>query len=316
MPASVVALIVASLAAWVLTPIIRVAARRRGLLDEPGERKVHGVAIPRLGGVAIAVAFYLGVVGGLVIETLAGGEGSPRDQLAVVLLGAALVAGIGLLDDLVGLRARVKLSAQIGVSLVVVLLGLSIDHLDGPWGSAALGALSLPLTVAWFVVVMNAMNLIDGLDGLASGVALTAIAAFYLISTSGDLAAPMALVLAAAAGGVIGFLPFNLYPATIIMGDTGAILLGFLLAAAGVTVTQAGSPAAPAWVPVAALGLALGDTAWAIVRRAASGAPIFAPDKRHVHHRLLAVGLSPRTTMLVLWSVSAAFGLIAVITAN
>jgi UDP-GlcNAc:undecaprenyl-phosphate GlcNAc-1-phosphate transferase len=312
---SIAALIVASLAAWVLTPIIRVAARRRGLLDEPGERKIHGVAIPRLGGVAILVAFYLGVSAGLVVETIAGGERASRDQIAVVLLGAALVACIGLLDDLVGMRARVKLAAQIGASLVVVLLGLSIDHLAGPWGSIPLGAWSLPLTVAWFVVVMNAMNLIDGLDGLASGVALIAMAAFYLISTTGGLAPPIALVLAAAGGGVIGFLRYNLYPATIIMGDTGAILLGFLLAAAGVAITQSGSPAA-AWAPVAALALALGDTAWAIVRRVANRTPIFAPDKRHVHHRLLAAGLSQRTTMLTLWLVAAAFALIAVVTAR
>ncbi|MDP9468366.1 MAG: undecaprenyl/decaprenyl-phosphate alpha-N-acetylglucosaminyl 1-phosphate transferase [Chloroflexota bacterium] len=316
MLSSIAALTVASVAAWVLTPVIRVAARRRGLLDEPTERKVHGVAIPRLGGVAIAVAFYLGIAAGLVVETLAGGQRSPTDQIVVVLLGAALVACIGLLDDLVGMRARVKLAAQIGVALVVVLLGLSIDHLDGPWGSFPLGPWALPLTVAWFVVVMNAMNLIDGLDGLASGVALIAMAVFYLVATSGGLATPIALVLAAAAGGVIGFLPYNLYPATIIMGDTGAILLGFLLAAAGVAVTQSGSPGAAVWVPVAALGLALADTGWAVVRRIASGAPILAPDKRHVHHRLLAAGLSQRTTMVVLWLVSAALGLIAVFTAR
>ena len=123
-------------------------------------------------------------------------------------------------------------------------------------------------------------------------------------------------MLAAAAGGVIGFLRYNLYPATILMGDTGAILLGFLLAAAGVAVTQAGSPPAAAWTPVVALGLALADTLWAVVRRAASGAPLFAPDKRHVHHRLLAAGLSQRSTMLVLWLVSAACGLVAVIAAR
>jgi UDP-GlcNAc:undecaprenyl-phosphate GlcNAc-1-phosphate transferase len=315
MLSSIAALIAAAVAAWVLTPIIRVAARRRGLLDEPGERKIHGVAIPRLGGVAIAVAFYLGIAGGLAVESVFGGE-TPRDQIVVVLLGAALVACIGLLDDLVGMRARVKLASQVGVSLVVVLLGLSIDHFYGPWGNLALGAWSLPLTVAWFVLVMNAMNLIDGLDGLASGVALIAMAALYVVGTSGGFATPIALVLAAAGGGVIGFLRYNLHPATIIMGDTGAMLLGFVLAAAGVAFTQSGSPPAFAWTPVVALGLALVDTLWAVIRRVASGAPVFAPDKRHVHHRLLAAGLSQRATMLTLWVVSAGFGLIAVITAH
>jgi len=309
-------LLVALLASWLLTPLVRVTARRRGLLDAPGERKVHDVAIPRLGGVAIAAAVYLGVAAGLVLQSLGASSGSPSSELMVVLVGAALIGSVGLLDDLVGVRARAKLTAQIAVSLLVVVLGLSIDHLDGPWGSILLGGWSVPITVAWFVLVMNAMNLIDGLDGLASGVALAAIGAFFVIATASGEAPPIALVLAATAGGVLGFLPYNLSPATIIMGDTGAILLGFLLAAAGVAVTQGGSPGAAPWAPVIAVGLPLADTAWAILRRLSSGTAIFAPDKRHIHHRLLALGLSQRRTMLLLWLICAGLAGVAVLTAR
>ena len=310
------ALIVALAAAALLTPLVRYVARSQGLLDEPGERTVHDVAIPRLGGIAIAGAFYLGLAAALLVSSAGTSPLREADQLVAVLLGAALIVCIGIVDDLFGMRARAKLSAQIAVAVVVALLSLSIDHLDGPWGSVVLGAWSVPLTVAWFVVVMNAINLIDGLDGLASGVVLIGMGAFYLIASAGGASPPIAAILAAGAGGVLGFLPYNLFPASIIMGDTGSILLGFLLAVAGVAVTQASPPGAPPWVPALALALPLGDTAWAIIRRVLAGAPVFAPDKRHVHHRLLAAGLSQRNAMLLLWGVSALFGLLAVLAAR
>jgi len=307
---------VAVVAGLLLTPLVEYLARRRGLLDEPGERKVHDVALPRLGGIAIAAAFYLGLAAALLFGTPGLKAVHEVSQLLAVLLGAALVVCIGIVDDLLGIRARAKLSAQIAVSLVVVLLGLSIAHLDGPWGRIELGGWSIPITVAWFVVVMNAINLVDGLDGLASGVVLIGMGAFYLISTAAGATPPIAAILAAGAGGVLGFLPFNLFPARIIMGDTGSILLGFLLAVAGVAVTQQGAPSAPPLIPVVVLALPLADTAWAIVRRVASGAPIFAPDKRHIHHRLLAAGLSQRRAMLVLCAISAVLGIIGVAAAH
>ncbi|HEY8771809.1 MAG TPA: MraY family glycosyltransferase, partial [Candidatus Limnocylindria bacterium] len=289
--------------------------RKQGLLDEPDERKVHDVAIPRLGGIAIAAAFYLGLAAALLAGSSGGALLGDPDQVVAVLLGAALIVCIGVVDDLFGMRARVKLSAQIATALVVALLGMSIDRLYGPWGEISTGFWSIPLTVAWFVVVMNAFNLIDGLDGLASGVALAAMGAFLVIASTANVPLSLAAFLGAGAGAVIGFLPFNLYPASIIMGDTGSILLGFLLAAAGVSVTQSGSPGAPPWVPVIVLGLPLVDTAWAVFRRVVARAPIFAPDKKHVHHRLLTMGLSQRSAMLVLWAISAAcaaLGLLAV----
>lgn len=311
-----VALIVAFVAAGVLTPVVRNLARRQGILDHPNRRKVHEVALPRLGGVAIAVAFYVGLGGALLLGSPSASPLRAADQFVALLLGAALVIGIGMIDDLFGMRARAKLLAQIAAASVVFVLGISVEHLDGPWGRMELGLWSPLVTVAWFIVVMNAINLIDGLDGLAAGVCLIGIGAFSLMSPAGDASLAVGIVLAAGAGGVLGFLPFNLYPASIIMGDTGSFLLGFLLAAGGVAVTQGGSPGAAPWAPLMVLGLALADTAWAVIRRVRARASIFAPDKLHLHHRLLTAGLSQRRAVLVLWTISAALALLGVVTAR
>jgi UDP-GlcNAc:undecaprenyl-phosphate GlcNAc-1-phosphate transferase len=313
---SLAAFAVALVAASLLTPVIRDAAHGAGLLDEPDGRKVHETPIPRLGGVAIAAAFYLGIAAALVVARTAGSPlGLETGHLPAILVGAALIAAIGVLDDTQGMRARVKFAAQVVVALVAYGLGLSIDRLDGPWGSLALGIWSLPLTVAWIVAVVNALNLIDGLDGLASGVALTALAAFFVIASADGATPPSLIVLAAGAGGAIGFLRYNLHPASIIMGDTGAMLLGYLLAASAISLTQIGSPAAAPWVPLVALGLPLGDTAWTVVRRLVAGEPVFVADRRHIHHRLLELGLGQRTVALLLWLLSAALGVLAVMLA-
>jgi UDP-GlcNAc:undecaprenyl-phosphate GlcNAc-1-phosphate transferase len=298
---------------WLLTPLIRDAAHGAGLLDEPEERKVHETAMPRLGGVAIGAAFYLGITAGLVAARATGvALELETGHLTAILVGVALIAAVGLLDDLQGMRARAKLAAQVVVGLVAYGLGLSLDALHGPWGTLDLGPWSLLLTVAWFVAVINAVNLIDGLDGLASGVALTAMVAFFLIAANMTDADSTLMVVAAGAGGVLGFLRYNMHPASIIMGDTGSMQLGFLLAAVAISLTQVtATPVAP-WVPLLAVGLPLADVAWAVLRRGAQGAPILAPDKRHIHHQLMTLGLSTRGVVLVLWAASAVLGAMAV----
>jgi UDP-GlcNAc:undecaprenyl-phosphate/decaprenyl-phosphate GlcNAc-1-phosphate transferase len=304
---------VALVASVVLTPLIRVAATDAGFLDEPEARKVHEVPIPRLGGVAIGTGFYLGMAAALVATRAVG---RPLDlstgHLPAILVGVALIGGVGVLDDLAGMRARVKLTAQVVIALVVYGLGLSVDHISGPWGSVDIGPWSIVVTVAWIVAVVNAVNLIDGLDGLASGVAVTAMAALFVIGAASGDSLPLLSVLAAGAGGVVGFLRYNIHPASIIMGDTGSMLLGFLLAAVGISLTQPPVSAAP-WIPVIVVALPLADTAWAVVRRLFSGAPVLAPDKRHIHHLLLAGGLSQRAVAILLWIATAALGLIAVL---
>jgi UDP-GlcNAc:undecaprenyl-phosphate GlcNAc-1-phosphate transferase len=310
------AFLVAVVVGWLLTPVVRDAAHGAGLLDEPEERKVHVTPIPRLGGVAIAAAFYVGIAAGLIVTRLSGDAlGGEAGSLPGILVGGALIAGVGLLDDLQGMRARVKLVAQLVVALVAFGLGLSIDRLSGPWGTVDLDGWSLLLTVAWIVAMINAVNLIDGLDGLASGVALTAMFAFFVMSSQLGGITAADVVLAAGAGAVLGFLRYNLQPASIIMGDTGSMLLGFLLAAVAIGLTQAPGGGVAPWAAILAVGLPLLDVAWAVLRRLAAGDPVFAPDKRHIHHQLLARGLSMTAVVAILWLVSAAFGVVATILA-
>jgi len=300
----------------VATPIVRGFAHGRGLLDEPGGRKVHRVAVPRLGGVAMAIAFGVAVGVAILLSPNLDAVGGLRPNRAgAILVGVALLLVIGVVDDIRGTRAFIKLSLQVATALVTWWLGLSVERLHLPWGVVELGILSLPITVAWIVAVINAVNLIDGLDGLASGVVLTALGAFGLLAAV-DGVDPTLPLIAATTGAAVGFLAYNLHPATIIMGDTGSMFLGFVVAAIGISLTQDGVQPVHPWVPMVALGVPIVDTAWAIVRRTARGEPLLIADRGHVHHQLLRIGLSQRDAMLILTAVSAGFAVIAVLLAQ
>jgi len=295
-----------------VTPVIRHFATVRGLLDMPGPRKVHEVPVPRLGGVAMAVAFAVGISVTLLAPDELNIVGGLRPNRApAILICVAVLLVVGLWDDLRGMRPLIKLSFQTAVAALAWGLGLSIERLFLPSGMVELGALSLPLTMIWIVGVINAINLVDGLDGLASGVVLTALGAFGFLAAN-DGVDPTLPIITATAGAAVGFLAYNLSPASIIMGDTGSMFLGFVVATIGISLTQDGvSPVEP-WVPLVALGVPIADTIWAIIRRTARGEPFFVADRGHVHHQLLRLGLSHRDTMLVLTAVSAALAITAV----
>ncbi len=297
----------------VVTPIVRHYAHRLQLLDEPGGRKIHLVAIPRLGGVAMFVAFGVAIGLAFLASPGLGSDASVRpDRLPAILIAASLLFIVGVVDDVRGMRALVKLVFQIVAALIVWAMGLSIDRLHFPWGMIELGVLALPVTVLWIVGVINAVNLIDGLDGLASAVVLTGLGAFGLIAASTGMT-PVLPVVAATMGAAIGFLAYNLHPASIIMGDTGAMFLGFVVAAIGISLTQDSvTPQAP-WVPIIALGVPILDTAWAVVRRTARGEPFFRADRGHIHHQLLRIGFSQRDAMLSLTAVSGGLAILAVV---
>jgi UDP-GlcNAc:undecaprenyl-phosphate/decaprenyl-phosphate GlcNAc-1-phosphate transferase len=303
---------VALVVGLVVTPLMRTLAYRLDLLDQPGGRKVHRLPVPRLGGVGMAIAF--GVALGLAVlasPDLGATAGLRPNRAPAILVGVGLLLAIGIVDDARGMRALVKLGLQAGAAVVVWWLGLSLERLFLPFGIVDLGPLALPITVAWIVGVINAVNLIDGLDGLASGVALTALGAFGLLAAV-DGIDPTLPIIAATVGAAVGFLAYNLHPATIIMGDTGSMFLGFVVAAVAISLTQDGvRPVAP-WVPIIALGVPLADTVWAVVRRTARGEPFFVADRGHIHHQLLGRGLTQRDAMLTLTAVSAALAIIAV----
>jgi UDP-GlcNAc:undecaprenyl-phosphate/decaprenyl-phosphate GlcNAc-1-phosphate transferase len=308
---------VAVTTALIATPIVRGLSIRLELLDEPGGRKIHDAPIPRLGGIAMVVAFLaaLGVVSlaaeavGIDVTRLA------SDRIAAIVAGTAILAGVGIVDDLRGMRAIVKLAAQILAAIVAWLMGLSIDELSLPWGSVELGVLALPATVLWVVAIINAINLIDGLDGLASGVVLVALGAFAVVAALARLD-PALIVIAAVSGAAVGFLAYNLHPASIIMGDTGSMFLGFVVAGLSISLTQDASPPAAPWFPVLALAVPIADTAWAVVRRGMSGGSVFEADRGHIHHQLLQRGVTQRDAMLLLTAVSAVAATAAVLVAD
>jgi len=306
MRTAAISFLISLVLAAALTPMVRAFAIARGWFDYGLEaRKVHGRPIPRLGGVAIVLAFYAPILGMLLYPTgMAQHFYADPQRAFALMLGGLTIAALGLYDDLRGAGALIKLIVQLGVACALWSAGFRIEMIGLPgFGTLTLGIFALPVTVFWIVGVVNAMNLIDGLDGLAGGIAFFALATSFVVAFSrGD--ATMALLCAALAGSVFGFLVYNFNPASIFMGDTGSMFLGFILAAGAIQTSQKASTAVALLAPLISLGLPIADTLLAILRRASAGRPIFSADREHIHHRLLARGLSHRQAVLVLYGLS------------
>jgi UDP-GlcNAc:undecaprenyl-phosphate GlcNAc-1-phosphate transferase len=299
--------------ALAVTPPVRRWAFKCGAVDRPEARKVHRRLMPRMGGMAV----YIGFVTAVLLTR----EITP--QVAGLLAGGSLILLIGILDDTRGLSPRLKLAGQVAAALAVIPFGLKVEFLTNPFGGDAidLGLLAIPVTVLWLVSVTNAVNLIDGLDGLASGTssiaALTLAAVVWIdignnnggSSGQGDAVA-LALILVAA---VLGFLRYNFYPARIFLGDSGSMFLGFSVAALAVMGLAKVATFISVVVPMVVLGIPILDTLFAIVRRLFGRRPIFSPDKEHLHHRLMDLGLSHRQTVLSIYAVNLLLGLSAIV---
>ncbi|HEY6107195.1 MAG TPA: MraY family glycosyltransferase [Anaeromyxobacteraceae bacterium] len=315
MRTATVAFLLALAVAAVLTPLVRALAWRLELLDHAlTSRKVHGRPVPRLGGVAIVTAFFAPILGLIFTDSAVGELFYSDGQRAFGLIaGGSAIALLGVYDDLRGSGARTKFAVQFAVALAMYGLGFRVEQIASPFGAhVSLGWMSLPFTLIWIVGVVNAMNLIDGLDGLAGGVAFLAVASTFLVAL--ERGQPlMILFTAALAGAVLGFLFYNFNQASIFMGDTGSMFLGFVLAASAIQTNQKGSTAVAMLVPIVALGLPIGDTLLSITRRAVRGQPIFHSDRGHFHHRLMALGFSHRQTVLVLYGLCALLGATAVV---
>jgi UDP-GlcNAc:undecaprenyl-phosphate GlcNAc-1-phosphate transferase len=315
MRTAAVAFIVAIICATILTPIVRRLAHRFGALDHAlSSRKIHGRPIPRLGGIAIVIAFYIPLVGLLLWHSEVGRMFvAERGHVLGLFAGGLIIALLGVYDDLRGAGAGRKFMIQFSVAGLMYLLGYRIEALANPFGSELhLGWMSLPFTLFWVVGVINAMNLIDGLDGLAGGVALVAVLTTFMISL--QRAHPLMMLFSGAlAGAIMGFLFYNFNPATIFMGDTGSMFLGFVLATSAIQTNQKSSTAVAVLIPGIALGLPIMDTLLAMGRRALRGRPIFQADKEHIHHRLLARGLSHRQAVLVLYGSCVLLGVVALV---
>lgn len=308
------ALGVAFLVALILTPVVKSLAVKMGAIDDPKrdedpERRMHSRPIPRMGGLAIFLGFLLST---LVFVPL-------NPSIQRMLLGAVIIVVLGIFDDIYALRARFKLVVQIAAALVVVLGkdGIAIEILSNPnifspdpyW---ELGWLSIPVTVLWIVGMTNAVNLIDGLDGLACGV--SSISSLTLLVIALMLEEPtVAVLVAALAGGCLGFLPYNLNPAKIFMGDTGATFLGFVLAWISIQGLFKMYTLISFVVPFLLFGLPIFDTCFAFVRRIAHGQSPMHADRSHVHHRLIDMGFSQKQAVAVLYVITAILGLSAVV---
>jgi UDP-GlcNAc:undecaprenyl-phosphate/decaprenyl-phosphate GlcNAc-1-phosphate transferase len=308
--------LIATIASLITTPLIRRLCQRWNLLDVPvGGRRIHRTAVPRLGGIAIYISCLsalslLTLWHNLLTHTLSG----MKADILTLLIPATLVLLLGVYDDLRGANAVVKFVGLGSIATLFYAMGGRIDALSIPLlGSVHLAPLvSFVVTVVWLVGIANAFNLIDGLDGLASGVALFSSLVILGVSVSQDrpLTIVVALVLC---GALAGFLRYNFNPASIFLGDSGSLFIGFLLAALSVLGTQKATTAVAIVVPILAFGVPVVDTAMTMGRRMLSRKPVFEGDNEHIHHMLLARGWSQRRAALVLYGACALFGLVALI---
>ena len=268
----ILAFVIALLASFLLTPYVKQLAFKIGAVDKPDPRKVHTRIMPRLGGLAIYLATVLAVCCSLPIT---------RDLLGI-LLGGTWIVFLGILDDKYSLPAKVKLLGQILAACILVAFDIKIEWLNNPLGGYFyLEYLSIPFTIFWVISFINVVNLIDGLDGLAAGVSGIASVTIILVAVHQGYY-PVAALTAALAGGIFGFIHYNFNPATIFMGDTGSMFIGFMLASIAV----------------------FGAVKSAATIALSNGKPIFQPDKGHLHHRLLALGLSQRQAVLLMYAIS------------
>jgi UDP-GlcNAc:undecaprenyl-phosphate/decaprenyl-phosphate GlcNAc-1-phosphate transferase len=310
----IAAFVVAAIVAAALTPLVRFAALRLGAVASVGGRNLDARRVPRLGGVAIGLALFVPVIGLFFVESSVA-EHVQANVLKVVGLcaGGLLMCVVGVVDDTRGIRALYKLYLQIAGAALAYYCGYRIEAVTLPLvGELWMGAFALPVTVLWVVGIVNAVNLIDGLDGLAAGVVFFAGITNFVVAYIGTQVFT-ALIMCAMMGAVLGFLFYNFNPARIFMGDSGSYLLGYVLAVSAlVGSSQKASTAVALLVPVVALGVPIFDTLFAIVRRFLERRPIFSPDRGHLHHRLLELGLTHRRAVLILYGTSVVFTVSAI----
>ncbi len=302
------AILIAFVVSFALTPVVKILAQKVGAMDVPGEaRRVHDHPIPRMGGLAIFLGFIVSML--LFVDI--------TQEVRGILLGSIIIVITGVIDDIISLRAWTKFLIQILSAVIAVLHGVVINVVSNPnvfssQEAIVLGWLAIPLTVLWIVGITNSVNLIDGLDGLAVGVStiscVTILVVALLVSEPN-----VALIVAALAGACIGFMPYNLNPARIFMGDTGSLLLGYVLATVSVLGLFKFYAIVTFVVPVLALAVPLSDTLFAFCRRILHGQSPFHADRGHFHHKLMDLGLNQKQAVAILYAISATLGLAAVV---
>ncbi len=304
----IIAVAVAMAISFTMTPVAKSFAQKVGAIDVPKDaRRVHDHPIPRMGGLAIFLGFVLSTV--LFADV--------NRQIQGMLLGSVIVVVVGVIDDIIQLKAGVKLIFQITAALVAVYYGIVIDivsslNVFGTGEYLSLGMLAIPITIFWIVAITNSVNIIDGLDGLAVGVsAISSVVMLVVSIVVADI--NIAIIMGALFGACLGFMPYNLNPAKIFMGDAGSLLLGYVLATASIIGLFKFYAIVSFVVPFLVLAFPLFDTAFAFFRRILSGKNPMKPDRKHLHHRLIDMGMSQKQAVAVLYSISTVLGLVAVV---
>ena len=300
---SALAVLCAGLIAFTMTPPVRVLAFRIGAVDIPlDQRRMHKKPIPRIGGLAI----FFGFTASTMIFC------NPTKELLTIWIGGFVLVALGILDDVFRLPAMLKFVVQIGAAVIAVVNGVVIDHISIGGNYVMFGVWRIPITILWIVGLTNAINLIDGLDGLACGVsAISSASLFCVVLLNGDLHSAMTTAILTAS--CIGFMPFNKNPAKIFMGDTGALFLGFTLAVMSVQGVFKLHTVISFLVPLSIFALPLLDTTVAIIRRVAHGKSPFSPDRGHLHHKLVDMGFTQKNAVRILYAICALLGLVAVV---
>ena len=278
------------------------------------DRDVHTSLMPRVGGIGVYLAVVITVSAALLISSLLGHKPTfSRFQLFWILGCGTLVFLLGLLDDLKNLNPYAKFSVQVLAGTLLYCGGLRISVIPLLFGAKVLGIfVSLPLTILWVLLISNAFNLIDGLDGLSAGSALFSTIVVFMVSLfSGNVL--VSVLATTLAGALIGFLRYNFNPATIFLGDCGSLFVGFMLSALSIAGAQKNTTLVAVTIPLVSFGLPLIDTGLAVIRRFLSGKPLFSADRNHIHHRLLEMGFSHRQVVIILYGVSAALGLLSLL---
>ena len=293
----------------ILTPFIRLLAFKVGAVDNPNARRVNKVPMPTMGGLAIFLAFN--VTNFLLLR-----KQYPIEQLWALLLAECIILVTGIIDDIYELKPRQKIYGITLAALVVFFIAkIKMTTITLPFlGTVTLGWLSLPITLIWILAITNAVNLIDGLDGLATGVAIialstSAVTGYFFLNVTNTFISIMMFTLVAA---LIGFLPYNFHPAKIYLGDTGSLFIGFMISVFALYGLK-NATFITIIIPVIILGVPITDTVYAILRRILNKKPISQADKHHLHHRLMQMGLSHRQTVLVIYGIALIFSSISLL---
>jgi UDP-GlcNAc:undecaprenyl-phosphate GlcNAc-1-phosphate transferase len=317
-PYLVAAFAAAALLALVLTPVVRRVADRRGVVDRPDARRVNTIPVPRGGGVAIAAAFVVVSLAVVALVAVLGAPfdfvGHPRAELVALIGGGALAAALGVLDDRFDLRARWQLAGQVLLALVAVALGIQVGFIANPFGPGTIrldGLFAAGFTIFWVVGMINSVNFVDGHDGLSGGIDFIAALTLGALSLTAQVdQVTVAVFCVILAGAVLGFLRWNIHPASVFAGTAGTMFLGYTLAVLAILGT------AKVAVALLVLGVPIIDTFWTVVRRISSGRSPFTPDRGHLHHRLLDLGLSHRQTVLAIYAICTGLAAISLLTSG